>query len=552
VETLGSVTVLASDKTGTLTEGRMVATAAWTAPAREYAVTGQGYAPEGQVLCDGAVAEDDPALERLLRDVVLCNDARLLPPDGDEPAWTAAGDPLEAALLALAAKGGLDVDATRAHWERRSESPFQAERGWMTTTHQTADGSWLTVCKGAPETLVEVLAEDPAVLDRVREETERLAGLGCRVIAVADTPAPAVDHVPLRLAGLVGITDPPRTASRGVVEACGAAGIRVLLVTGDHPVTARVIASQVGITHPGSAVVTGADVAQDRHGADLDDVAVYARIRPEQKVRIVRDLQERGHVVAMTGDGVNDAPALRSADIGVAMGKGGTEVARQAADLVLADDDLATIVVAVEEGRRVYANIRNFLRYAVSGGVAEVLVMLVGPFLGAALPLLPAQILWVNMLTHGLPGVAFGAEPAAPSAMRQPSRSPKESVLGGGLARQIGVLGALIAAVSLGAGLVGEAQGLHLQSVTFVTLGLAQLWVALALRSPARRTLRQRGLEASVLAAAALQIAAVQLAPLRELLGTEVLEPQVILLLAGVAALPGLLVRMLRGRRPGR
>ncbi len=552
VETLGSVTVLASDKTGTLTEGRMVATAAWAPPAREYTVTGQGYAPEGQVLCDGAVAEVDPALDRLLRDVVLCNDARLLPPGEDDPAWTAAGDPLEAALLALAAKGGVDADETRDHWQRRSESPFQAERGWMTTSHRTADGSWLTVCKGAPEALVEVLAEDPAVLARVREETERLAGLGCRVIAVADTPAEAVDDVPLRLAGLVGITDPPRTASRGVVEACGAAGIRVLLVTGDHPVTARVIASQVGITHPGSAVVTGADVAQDRHGADLDDVAVYARIRPEQKVRIVRDLQERGHVVAMTGDGVNDAPALRSADIGVAMGKGGTEVARQAADLVLADDDLATIVVAVEEGRRVYANIRNFLRYAVSGGVAEVLVMLVGPFLGAALPLLPAQILWVNMLTHGLPGVAFGAEPAAPSAMRQPSRSPKESVLGGGLARQIGVLGTLIAAVSLGAGLVGEAQGLHLQSVTFVTLGLAQLWVALALRSPARRTLRQRGLEASVLAAAVLQIAAVQLAPLRELLGTETLEPQVILLLAVVAALPGLLVRLLRGRRAGR
>jgi Ca2+-transporting ATPase len=335
-----------------------------------------------------------------------------------------------------------------------------------------------------------------------------------------------------------------------VVEACAAAGIRVLLVTGDHPVTARVIAAQVGITGPGSAVVTGADVAEGRHGADLDDVAVYARIRPEQKVRIVRDLQERGHVVAMTGDGVNDAPALRTADIGVAMGKGGTEVARQAADLVLADDDLATIVVAVEEGRRVYANIRNFLRYAVSGGVAEVLVMLAGPFLGAPLPLLPAQILWINMLTHGLPGVAFGAEPAAPSAMQQPSRSPRESVLGQGLAQQIGMIGAVIAFVSLGAGLVAESQGLHLQSVTFVTLGLAQLGVALALRTRTHRTWRERGLEAAVVAAAVLQVLAVQVGLLQELLGTQSLAPEVLLVLLVVAAVPGLLVRLLVGRAP--
>ncbi len=549
VETLGSVTVLASDKTGTLTEGRMVTTAAWTPPGREYTVSGQGYAPQGDVLADGEpVSTGDRALARLLRDVVLCNDARLLPPTEDVADWAAAGDPLEAALIAFAAKGGLDPDAERVYWQRRSESPFQAERGWMATSHQDEDGDWLTVCKGAPEALLEVLADEAPVLARAREETERLAGLGCRVIAVADCPAASMEGAPLRLAGLVGITDPPRTASRGVVEACAAAGIRVLLVTGDHPVTARVIASQVGITGPGSAVVTGADVAEDRHGADLDDVAVYARIRPEQKVRIVRDLQERGHVVAMTGDGVNDAPALRTADIGVAMGKGGTEVARQAADLVLADDDLATIVVAVEEGRRVYANIRNFLRYAVSGGVAEVLVMLAGPFLGAPLPLLPAQILWVNMLTHGLPGVAFGAEPAAPSAMRQPSRSPRESVLGQGLAQQIGLIGAAIAVISLGAGLVAESQGLHLQSVTFVTLGLAQLGVALALRTRTHRTWRERGLEAAVLAAAVLQVLAVQVGVLQELLGTQSLAPEVLLVLLLVAAVPGLLVRLLVGR----
>ena len=552
VETLGSVTVLASDKTGTLTEGRMVATAAWAPPAQDYAVSGQGYAPVGAVVgAEGPVTEASPELMRLLRDVVLCNDAHLLEPapGPEHDDWAAAGDPLEAALLALAGKAGVVVEDVRAAWLRTEERPFEAERGWMTTSHRDARGRWLTVCKGAPEAVLAMFADTEEVL-RARAETERLAGLGCRVLAVADVEAPSLDRGGLGLAGLVGITDPPREASRGVVEACAAAGIRVLLVTGDHPVTARVIASQVGIVAPDSAVVTGVDVAEGRHGADLDHVAVYARIRPEQKVRIVRDLQERGHVVAMTGDGVNDAPALRTADIGVAMGRGGTEVARQAADLVLADDDLATIVHAVEEGRRVYANIRNFLRYAVSGGVAEVLVMLAGPFLGVALPLLPAQILWVNMLTHGLPGVAFGAEPAATSVMRQPSRSPRESVLGGGLARQIALIGTLIAVVSLGAGLAAQSQGIHLQSVTFVTLGLAQLWVALALRARTTRTWRQRGLEVAVLGAALLQVLAVEVEAFQRLLGTQSLGPVVLLECLAVAAVPGALVWLLGRRGP--
>ena len=546
VETLGSVTVLASDKTGTLTEGRMVATAAWV-PASAYTVTGQGYAPDGEILAEDSAEDDGSSHDRLrmlLRGCVLCNDARLVPPE-DDGAWACVGDPLEGALLALAAKGGLDPADVRAQWAREEELPFDADRGWMSTTHHDPAGGRLTVCKGAPEAVLTMLARTPEV-QQAYVETERLARLGCRVIAVAEAACATPDPDRLRLVGLVGVTDPPRAASRGVVEACAAAGIRVVLVTGDHPVTAGVIAGQVGIGDGDGAVVTGADVAADRHGEDLDDVAVYARIRPEQKVRIVQDLQARGHVVAMTGDGVNDAPALRIADIGVAMGRGGTEVARQAADLVLADDDLATIVVAVEEGRRVYANIRNFLRYAVSGGVAEILVMLAGPIAGVALPLLPAQILWINMLTHGLPGVAFGAEPAARGVMNQPSRSPRESVLGQGLAQQIGWIGLLIASVAFGAGLVARENGLHLQSVTFVTLGLAQLWVALALRSRTaqRRTWRQRGLEAAVLAAATLQVLAVELAPLQELLGTQSLGPVVLLVLTAVAAVPALVVRV--------
>ncbi len=553
VETLGSVTVLASDKTGTLTEGRMVATAAWTPPDRAYGVSGLGYAPAGEIVPAAPAAAPDRELSRLLRDAALCNDARLVAPeDGEDDAWTASGDPLEAALLVLARKGGVDPDETRASWPRVGESPFEAERGWMTTSHRGPDGARLTVVKGAPEAVLEMT---PEAYDGQREvargATRRLAEQGCRVLALADGEAPDLDTRGLRLAGLVGVTDPPRAASRTVVDDCRAAGIRVVLVTGDHPVTARVIATDVGIYEPGSAVLTGEDVAAGRHGDDLDRVGVYARIRPEQKVRIVQDLQAQGHVVAMTGDGVNDAPALRTADIGVAMGKGGTEVARQAADLVLADDDLHTIVVAVEEGRRVFANIRNFLRYAVSGGLAEIIVMLTGPFLGVALPLLPAQILWVNMLTHGLPGVAFGAEPVSPDVMRTPSTSPRASVLGGGLGRQIALVGTLIAAVSVAAGFWAEWRGVHVQTAIFLTIGMAQLGVALALRVRVPRTWRQRGLELSVLAAALLQLIAVQLPVLQELLGTQSVSAPELGQLLVLAAVPGTLVRLF-ARRGGR
>jgi Ca2+-transporting ATPase len=550
VETLGSVTVLASDKTGTLTEGRMVATGAWAPPDREYAATGVGYAPEGTVAGpDGVAGTTDLALVRLLRDAVLCNDARLeLDPDAG---WRALGDPLEAALLVLAGKAGIDASETGRRWPRTGEEPFEAERGWMTTSHRAGDGSWLTVCKGAPEAVLGMLTDEDLV-GRAHLETERLAARGCRVLALADLPADGLDPARLRLAGLVGVMDPPRDASRGVVESCRSAGIRVVLVTGDHPVTAHVIASQVGIWEPGTKVLTGAEVVAGEHVRDLDDVGVYARIRPEEKVRIVRDLQARGHVVAMTGDGVNDAPALRTADIGVAMGAGGTEVARQAADLVLADDDLRTIVVAVEEGRRVYANIRNFLRYAVSGGLAEVLVMLAGPFVGLALPLLPAQILWINMLTHGLPGVAFGGEPGSPELMQRPSRSPEESVFGGGLGRQVALLGVLMASISLAAGLTADAAGVHAQTAIFVTLGLSQLGVAFGLRARARRTWRQRGLEVAVLTAAVLQLLAVTFEPLRRLLGTQALAADELVLLALLATLPGLVVTAARrlGSRP--
>jgi P-type Ca2+ transporter type 2C len=333
--------------------------------------------------------------------------------------------------------------------------------------------------------------------------------------------------------GLVGIGDPLRTGAADTAAAFADAGIRLLLVTGDHPATVAAIGDRLGILGPDDEVVTDS-------GAAGEHARVYARIQPEQKLDIVAALQDRGEIVAMTGDGVNDAPALRRADIGVAMG-GGTEVARQAADLVLVDDNLATVGRAVREGRRIYDNIRRFLRYALSGGAAEILVMLAGPLLGLAVPLLPAQILWVNLLTHGLPGVALGAEPADPGIMRRPPRSPQESVLGDGLLRAVLLGGAAIAATVLGAGVLADRFGWPWQSVVFVVLGLAQLGVALAVR--ARRTPGTGGNRALLLAvalSALLQVAGVLLPPLRELLGTEPLTVVQLAACAAVSVLPGL------------
>jgi Ca2+-transporting ATPase len=420
----------------------------------------------------------------------------------------------------------------------------------MATSHRDRDGGvGLHVVKGAPEAVLDLVRPPEPVRALVSARTTQLAAEGYRVIAVADAPwRPGGEPGPLEPVGLVGISDPPREASAEVVADCHAAGIHIVLVTGDHPVTATAIARGLGIADEASATVTGPDVEDGLDPDELDHARVFARIRPEQKVAIVRALQERGEVVAMTGDGVNDAPALRTADIGVAMGRGGTEVARQAADLVLADDDLRTVVAAVEEGRRIYANIRNFLRYAVSGGLAEVIVVLLGPLLALGVPLLPAQILWVNMLTHGLPGVAFGTEPSVGATMHRPPRSPRESVLGGGLATQVGWIGSVIGAVTLAAGLLANGAGWHVQSTVFLALGTAQLGVALALRAPGRRW-APRALDAAVAGAALLQVAGVYLPPLQRLLGTESLPWHAAAAAVGLAVLPGLAVRLAPGRR---
>ncbi|MFF5313318.1 cation-translocating P-type ATPase [Streptomyces massasporeus] len=559
VETLGSVTVIATDKTGTLTEGRMAAEHLWT-PRGEATVVGSGYEPEGRVVRHGetVTAEDAPDLAALLRVAMLCNDAALEPPPDRTGEWSALGDPTEAALLVAGARLGLDRAALDRELPRLEEIPFDSDRKRMTTVHRLEEGGVLIACKGAPEAVLRppVLADGPDVLARAAAQAEALARRGYRVLAAARAehrdPAqrPSTWESGLSLLGLVGILDPPRGTSEPTIAACRRAGVIPVLITGDHPLTARAVADRLGIATRDDEVTTGDRIRADTVG-DLTGVRVYARTTPEQKLDIVQAWRGAGHVVAMTGDGVNDGPALRRADIGVAMGKRGTEVARQAADLVLADDNPATIVSAVEEGRRVYANVRRFLLYGLAGGTAEILVMLFGPFLGMPLPLLPAQILWINLLTHGLPGVALGAEPVDPDTMRRPPRPPAESVLGAGLWPRILFMGVFVAAVTLAVGVWARETGRPWQSMVFLVLGATQLGVALGSRARPG-TLANPFLLIAVGVALGLQAAGVYLPPLQELLGTEPLTLTELAIACALSGLGHVVMRLQARWRPER
>jgi Ca2+-transporting ATPase len=525
VETLGSVSVIATDKTGTLTEGRMVAVRLWT-PVGTARCTGTGYAPVGSILRDGrAVAADEaPDLAELLRAAVLCSDATLTPPSAGQPDWQVLGDPTEGALLAAGGRLGLSGPELSAGAPRVLEFPFDSVRKRMTTVHRSGD-AFEVITKGAPELMLrpEVISGDPATLQRAATAVHDLAADGLRVLAVAHRIAPRVPQAveeaewDLRLLGLVGIADPAKASARATLAVVRRAGIDLVLVTGDHPATARAIARDVGLADDGAELVDARNLVD---GEPLGRAKVIARSTPEQKVALIEARQRSGEIIAMIGDGVNDGPALRRADIGVAMGRRGTEVARQAADLVLADDELGTLVTAVGEGRRIYANVRRFLLFGLSGGAAEIAVMLLGPFLGMPVPLLPAQILWINLLTHGLTGVSLGAEPAEPQAMTRPPRPPTQSILGNNLWRRILRIAVLLTAVSLAAGLWAISHDSAWQTMVFLTLGFSQLGVALALRARPR-TWTNPSLIVAVVVAGLLQVVGVYVPILADVLGTE-------------------------------
>jgi Ca2+-transporting ATPase len=423
---------------------------------------------------------------------------------------------MELALLTAATDAGVDVHSVRQSWPRVAEQGFDRVRRSMTVTCRSAEGT-RTVRKGAPEVILDADLVDatPTVLQSARRRSAELAADGARVLAVAGRHEPerAVGSVSFELLGLVALRDPARASAAHTVAACHDAGMQLVLMTGDHPGTAAAIAREVGIRGDDEP---GAVLAEDAvHGSAVG--AVIARATPEDKVAMVRRWRGDGHVVAMTGDGVNDGPALHEADVGVAMGRRGTEVARQAADLILTDDDLQTIVAAVEEGRRVYANVRRFLLYGLAGGASEILAMLLGPFIGLTVPLLAGQLLWVNIVTHSFAGTALGVEPAESGSMQKRPRSPEQAVLGAGLWWRIVLLSAVLAGVGFAAALLVEPDSR--QTALMLVLGSGQLGIAWGVRTRGLPSdVTRRPLLPLTLVGAAMLLALGALVPLLNLL----------------------------------
>ncbi|MCC6214365.1 MAG: cation-translocating P-type ATPase [Polyangiaceae bacterium] len=473
VETLGSITTIGSDKTGTLTENRMQLEALHVAGRRWSAQEAPG--------------EGEPWTE-LFRALALSNDVTF------SAAGEAVGEPTEVALAAAALAHGHDRRELARRLPRVAELPFDAVRKRMATLHATADGAVVAYVKGAPEAVLPLCSSELAgALDRDtwQRSAEELAASGLRVLAIARrtlgaTPEDVRDaEQELELLGLVGLVDPPRPGVAQAVAECRTAGVVPIMITGDHPITARAIARRIGIVEGEATVLTGPEVAaldDARLAARLEDARVFARVDPAQKHRIVSALQARGEIVAMTGDGVNDAPALERADIGVAMGRGGTDVAREAAHMVLTDDDFTTLVRAIREGRRIYDNVRKFIRYTMTSNTGEIVAVALAPAVGLPIALLPIHILWINLVTDGLPGLALAEEPAERDVMRRPPRSPTESVFAHGMWRHIVGFGALMGGVSLLAQALAATPG-RASSLVFTVLCLAQLGHALAIRS---------------------------------------------------------------------
>lgn len=536
VETLGSITYICSDKTGTLTENRMRVECCL--------VDGRLVVPE---------QAGGKAAEQLFTAIALCNDATA------DAGGGVSGDPTEVALHVAAQRAGFARETLERDAPRRAELPFDSTRMRMTTFHADANGV-MAYTKGAPEAVLSrcmrmLVADGDAVLDRAALEANAaaMAADGLRVLAVAcrrwdaipdlnDTEAAETDLV---FIGLVGLIDPPRAEAAAAVATCRSAGITPVMITGDHPATARAIARRLGIAGDDDLVITGRELAA------MDDAAlaarvlqarVYARVDPAQKIRVVEALQTQGQFVAMTGDGVNDAPALKRADIGVAMGRGGTDVAREASDMVLLDDNFATIVAAVRGGRRIYDNIRRFIKYVLTTNLAEVLLIFLAPFFGLPLPLLPLHILWVNLVTDGLPGLALTAEPAEPGIMQRPPRPPGETMFARGVWQHILWVGSLMSGLVLGLQYWGIATGdAHWQTMVFTALTFVQLANVMAIRSDRDSLLTigilsNRPLAITVALTVALQLLLIYTPALNRIFDTAPLSALELGLCAGCAA----------------
>lgn len=446
VETLGAVTVICSDKTGTLTKGEMTVRKIYVGN-ETVSVTGTGYEPKGEFHTegDGSILQSEP-FSLIMSGSILCNDAELVI-EGDK--WHIKGDPTEGALLVAATKAGFQWGEIKKQYPRIGELPFSSERKRMTTVHLTPHGGVHCFMKGAPEIVLGHCAylQELGKVEKLTEEkrneilmtSEKMAGEALRVLGVAYKKIPSSttnfdeDNLEkdLIFLGLIGMMDPPREEAIRAVEICKQVKIRPIMITGDHKLTAVAIAKEVGIYQEGDMVLTGEDLEKmvdEEFENIVEKVTVYARVSPAHKLRIVQAWKRKGQIVAMTGDGVNDAPALKHADIGVAMGITGTEVTKEASDLVLADDNFASIVSAIELGRWIYDNIKKYLTYLLQANLVEILVLSIAVLAGYPLPLLPVQILYINLATDGLPAIALGVSPPDPDIMKRPPRNPKETV----------------------------------------------------------------------------------------------------------------------------
>lgn len=588
VETLGSVTTICSDKTGTLTQNKMVVQLVSTGDCT-VAVAGDGYAPIGDFTDRHTSTqinnlEEYPELESLLIACAVCNDAVL---QQEQQEWQILGDPTEGALLCVAGKAGIYKEKQSQLLPRTAEFPFSSERKRMSVICEVPGRSgnsgfpaeegqqpnYLMLTKGSPELTLErckgiivgdrVQAFTQEMRDRILAENNNMASGGLRVLGFAyklweNVPPSGSEETSeqdMIWLGLVSMLDAPRPEVREAVVKCRDAGIRVVMITGDHQLTAKAIAYDLGIAREGDRVLTGQELeklSQEELKQQVEQVSVYARVSPEHKLRIVQALQSWGKFVAMTGDGVNDAPALKQADIGIAMGITGTDVSKEASDMVLLDDNFATIVAAAEEGRVVYSNIRRFIKYILGSNIGEVLTIAAAPLMGlGGVPLTPLQILWMNLVTDGVPALALAVEPGEPNVMKRPPFSPRESIFARGLGSymiRIGIIFAIltIAMMSWAYGYttnpnhVGDPEAW--KTMVFTTLCLAQMGHAIAIRSNTQLTLELNPLTnvfvwGAVIVTTALQLMLIYVPPLRAFFGTHYLTPLELMVCFGFSAL---------------
>ncbi|WP_293124320.1 cation-transporting P-type ATPase [Microcoleus sp. bin38.metabat.b11b12b14.051] len=588
VETLGSVTTICSDKTGTLTQNKMVVQLVSTGDCT-IGIGGDGYAPIGDFVDRHTSAqitnlEEYPELESLLIACAVCNDAVL---QHEQQEWKILGDPTEGALLSLAGKAGIYKEQQSQLLPRTAEFPFSSERKRMSVicevpghsghsgfpAEQGQQQNYLMLTKGSPELTLErcqgiiigdrVQPLNQEMRDRILAENNNMASAGLRVLGfgykiwenLPPSGSEETSEQEMVWLGLVSMLDAPRPEVREAVVKCRDAGIRVVMITGDHQLTAKAIAYDLGIAAEGDRVLTGQELeklSQEDLKLQVKQVSVYARVSPEHKLRIVQALQSLGEFVAMTGDGVNDAPALKQADIGIAMGITGTDVSKEASDMVLLDDNFATIVAAAEEGRVVYTNIRRFIKYILGSNIGEVLTIAAAPLMGlGGVPLTPLQILWMNLVTDGVPALALAVEPAEPNVMKKPPFSPRESIFARGLGSymvRIGIIFAILTIAMMSWAYKYTTNPNHVgdpeawKTMVFTTLCLAQMGHAIAIRSNTQLTIELNPFTnvfvwGAVIVTTALQLMLIYVPPLRAFFGTHYLTPFELMICFGFSAL---------------